>query len=674
MRKKLWAALTVVASLTLFSGCAIKDSLMHSPIGFLFGSQHKWEDGKWDSDENGHWTACSEEICTERKNYGAHTYDNACDDDCNVCGAKRTPAHKYKVVSYKADCENDARTVEVCMLCNQEGDVISTQVGSAIGHDWKMDYIVIDPDRNFCEDGGRMADVCQNCKKVEIHKSGSRNHVSTNWTVDVEPTETTEGTLIGKCETCGKEDATLKLPVLSEENYAYTEQLTNDICTERAGTLTYRIYVGADSTLSVKPSEGVQEIILVVTAVPSDHLLNGVAMNKTEYLATTKGITEFKGQQADCKDDIKGQGYYTCDVCEKEYIVTTYKEHNNKVEVITQNTCTTPGENKETCLDCGNVENVTTDPLGHSIKNTLQKIGEDEFQVIPTCQRADCEFDPIPFDGTVANGKVKYEVTKQPTCNTTGIGTYSAIYNGKTIYGDVVLDCTAHRLKNGQEMNRESYPLDSLDFPGIKQFDNKKATCTQTGVGYYECYDCGGSFSIVIQELEHPYKVITETPATCTQAGYILKKCEVCGQEASEEPEATGHKFTFKNLVTPTYDEMGSVVVYCECEDILPFTVDLPTLDSDAYTKKVLSTATCEKTGLTEYKLDVLKFLDPDGEYSYELTFKADIEVAEHYPLSSITYTWEETIYEGGRYVTYVYTGRTCETCKRLIVMTKVKK
>ena len=47
-----------------------------------------------------------------------HTYDNACDADCNVCGATRTPAeHEYETEVTAPTCTTDGYTTYTCTAC-----------------------------------------------------------------------------------------------------------------------------------------------------------------------------------------------------------------------------------------------------------------------------------------------------------------------------------------------------------------------------------------------------------------------------------------------------------------------------------------------------------------------------------------------------------------------------
>lgn len=51
--------------------------------------------GTVQKDANGHWYTCETTACNAKINKAAHSYDNACDADCNVCGYTRAVIHDY---------------------------------------------------------------------------------------------------------------------------------------------------------------------------------------------------------------------------------------------------------------------------------------------------------------------------------------------------------------------------------------------------------------------------------------------------------------------------------------------------------------------------------------------------------------------------------------------------
>ena len=68
----------------------------------------------WTNDEEGHWYACTG--CAVQKDFKTHTYDDACDADCNVCGYITKTAHTYDG-TWQTD-ENGHWAV--CTVCDVE--------------------------------------------------------------------------------------------------------------------------------------------------------------------------------------------------------------------------------------------------------------------------------------------------------------------------------------------------------------------------------------------------------------------------------------------------------------------------------------------------------------------------------------------------------------------------
>ena len=73
---------------------------------------HKWA-SEWSSDDAGHWYSCSG--CVEKNSYSAHTYDDPCDPDCNICGYLRQTLHEYD--GWQQDEESHW---QVCTFCGEE--------------------------------------------------------------------------------------------------------------------------------------------------------------------------------------------------------------------------------------------------------------------------------------------------------------------------------------------------------------------------------------------------------------------------------------------------------------------------------------------------------------------------------------------------------------------------
>ncbi|MBQ9779183.1 MAG: hypothetical protein IJW22_09720 [Clostridia bacterium] len=66
--------------------------------------------GDWLSDATHHWHACEKEKCADAGDRAEHVYDNACDTDCNVCGATREITHVYDKTVANSDYLKAAAT------------------------------------------------------------------------------------------------------------------------------------------------------------------------------------------------------------------------------------------------------------------------------------------------------------------------------------------------------------------------------------------------------------------------------------------------------------------------------------------------------------------------------------------------------------------------------------
>ena len=88
---------------------------------------------------------------------GAHTYDNACDAECNVCGGIReVEPHVYEGTVTAPDCVNDGYTTYVCSVC---GDTYVDDIVAAPGHAYDS-VVTLAP---TCGATGVMTHTCSAC-------------------------------------------------------------------------------------------------------------------------------------------------------------------------------------------------------------------------------------------------------------------------------------------------------------------------------------------------------------------------------------------------------------------------------------------------------------------------------------------------------------------------------
>lgn len=72
---------------------------------------------EWTSDEVGHWHACTG--CKEEKDYASHSFDDACDPECNTCGYKRENSHTYDQEGWQVSSFDHWN---VCSVCGEESE------------------------------------------------------------------------------------------------------------------------------------------------------------------------------------------------------------------------------------------------------------------------------------------------------------------------------------------------------------------------------------------------------------------------------------------------------------------------------------------------------------------------------------------------------------------------
>ncbi len=106
-------------------GYVIKEALAHV---------HKPEDA-WSSDEDSHWHNCT--TCDGKTDIADHVYDNDCDEDCNICGHKRTVTHKYSEIWLF----NKTEHWHVCLLCGATDTPVAHTQGADTCPDCGFEFV-----------------------------------------------------------------------------------------------------------------------------------------------------------------------------------------------------------------------------------------------------------------------------------------------------------------------------------------------------------------------------------------------------------------------------------------------------------------------------------------------------------------------------------------------------
>ena len=103
------------------------DQACDSPCGicgFLRENGHRYSID-WETDSEQHWHPC--EVCGTPSTESSHMYDNACDSICNTCGYDRQVNH-----TFSTDLLSDATGHwRVCVLCGIAAEIQPHEPGAA---------------------------------------------------------------------------------------------------------------------------------------------------------------------------------------------------------------------------------------------------------------------------------------------------------------------------------------------------------------------------------------------------------------------------------------------------------------------------------------------------------------------------------------------------------------
>lgn len=165
------------------------------------GHSHKYET-QWTSDETGHWYACSG--CEDQKEFAAHSYDDGCDPDCNICGYQTSAAHLYSGTWFSS-AEGHW---DVCTICQEESliephipgpDATETEAQVCVACNFELAPALEPTEHIHMGEGDWLTDVENHWK---LCTCGEKAEVQAH-TWD-EGTEQKDATVLYTCTDCGE--------------------------------------------------------------------------------------------------------------------------------------------------------------------------------------------------------------------------------------------------------------------------------------------------------------------------------------------------------------------------------------------------------------------------------------------------------------------------------------
>ena len=232
-------------------------------------------------------------------------------------------AHREKVYTTPATCEEDGQVVKKCTLCGEQ--IGEATVLPASGHNWVLDEEVA----ATCVEDAYKVYRCTNCNKTkkEVEEGSSTgSHIWGEYVVTKEATCSAEGSKYRLCTVCGEAEDPTIIPIDENAHKFYRGVVTKPTCTEQGFTTRTCKYNSAH--------------VVVDTYV--------------EPLGHTAGDEWFTLKEATCTEE--GERVHHCVRCDIQLDETKEKVAplgHSYVAVVTEPTATEQGYTTYTCSRCG---------------------------------------------------------------------------------------------------------------------------------------------------------------------------------------------------------------------------------------------------------------------------------------------------------------------------------
>ncbi len=550
-----------------------------------------------------------------------HTYDNACDKDCNVCGETRKIEHSYGkwTVTQAPTCSDYGVKERVCTVCGH------TETGSV---DKSDDHVYTDTCDTDCN-------VCGEIRKI--------NHTYGDWVVTKEPTCDKYGTKERTCSVCGYV-ATAMVDKSTVHTYTNSCDTDCNIC---------------GVTRKINHSYGEW----VITNAPTCD-----AFGEKEHSCSVCGHTETETVDKSTEHTYTDSCDTDCNICG----VTRKINHTFSDWTLTKEpTCDEYGAKERVCSVCGHVETGSVEKLDeHTYTNScdtdcdtcgeIRKInhtyGEWSVTKEPTCDyfgekericsvcghtetgsvakleehvftnSCDMDCDACGVTRTINHTYGEWAVVQEPSCNVIGIKKRICSVCGNENIGAIEkVDHTFDSICDEDcnvcgEMRAASHSYSNWTV-------TKEPTCGVFGEKERTCLICDDVDTDIVDKLEHKYVnscdencdncgevraivhtygewVITREP-TCESLGIKDRTCSVCGTVQSDY--ATRLEHTYENSCDTDCDLCG------ETREITHKFGDWKVTKEANCTETGMKEKTCSVSGCVEYEIiDILPHADKD--------------------------------------------------------------
>ena len=511
--------------------------------------------------------------------------------DCANCDhyeSKSLPSlgHSYGdwYVTQDATCTTNGEERRDCTNC----DHYNTQAIPSLEHTYGEWYVEKEA---TCTEDGEEKRECENCEYFETKKTSALGH-SFNEVV-TEPTCTEWGRVDEACENCGYTRFVSYITELKEHEFGEWNYIIDPTCVNYGEKEHSCVHCNFSEQLHAEPLGHSYGDWYVVTAPTCDghgeekRHCAVCQYTETNYLTPLGHSYKEIYTEPTCSE--WGRYDNVCERCNYSYLIdydTNLKEHEmGEWYVSIEPGCTTDGENRRDCANCGQYETTSISPLGHSYKEVITESTCSEWgRVDNVCENCDDSY-LISYDTTLKNHKPgNWYIAVEPTCTTNGenrrdcancdyyeiieIPAINHVYGAWHVIEDAT--CSEIGRKRHDCINCGYHELADIPATGNHIYGEWyyiiTPTCTTYGEEQRDCVNCSYSENRHAEQTEHSLgEWIVTIPPDCTSGGKAELRCTNCSYHENKILPPNGHSYgEWYVSISPTCDFNGEEKRICE--------------------------------------------------------------------------------------------------------------